>query len=85
MLKKKEKKNCLKRFRTRENLLSLLMKTIKIFSVIPNLYESLPFLFETILLIRLDKTKLVLLKKYIQYLICLIIYFIEYELFWQNA
>lgn len=69
MLKKKKKNrkikkenNYLQGFGTHENLLPLLKETRKIVNVIPNLHKSLHFHFESILLIRLDKTKLILLK-----------------------
>lgn len=60
--KRKKEKNYLQRFGTHENLLPLLKETRKIFNVIPNLHKSLHFYFESILLIRLDKTELILLK-----------------------
>lgn len=58
----KRKNNYLQRFGTHENLLPLLRKVRIILHVILKLHKSLHFHFESILFVRLEWTKLKLLK-----------------------
>lgn len=68
-------------FGTYENLLPVFKETRKIFTVIPNLHKSLHFHFESILLDKMWQVQANIIEDHIQHLSCLIIYFIEYEVF----
>lgn len=68
-------------FGTYENLLPFLKEIRKISTVIPNLHKSLHFHFESILLDKTWQVQANIIEDHIQHLGCLIIYFIENEVF----